>query len=40
MIAHWDYVLRWSLWLHHPWLAAILTVLFVSGVGIWAWRSR
>jgi hypothetical protein len=32
-----DYVVRWSLWLHHPWLAAALLLAMLALVAAVIW---
>jgi hypothetical protein len=40
-ITHFDYVARWSLWLHHPWLAGGITagvVIIAVVCSVWGVR--
>lgn len=40
-LAHVDYVLRWSLWLHHPYAmfgAAGAFLLLIAVLSVLAWR--
>jgi hypothetical protein len=40
-MAHWDYVMRWSLWLHHPLLTALITVTcFILAAVVLVWGNR